>query len=160
MEVNKQMEKFVVEKNIVELYQHLLDRWNHRDAYGMSALFADAGSLVGFDGTFINRRGPIEAYLSEVFAKQPTPAFVWKVREIRSFGNDTALLLGEAGMVPPEAKDIDPVLNTFQTLVAVREEKKWKIELFQISPATFHGRLEEAEKLSRELRELLKTSRP
>lgn len=155
------MEKFVVEKNIVELYEHLLERWNHRDAYGMASLFGDAGSLVGFEGSFINRRGPIEAYLAEVFAKQPTPAFVWKVQEIRSFGNDTALLLGEAGMVPPEVKDIDPVLNTFQTLLAARgEDKKWKIELFQISPATFHGRPAEAEKLSRELREHLKSAKP
>ncbi len=135
MEVNKQMEKFVVEKNIVELYQHLLDRWNHRDSYGMASLFTDAGNIIGFEGAFINRRGPIEAHLAGIFLKHPTGTFDWKVREIRSLGDDAALLLGEAGTIPPGGREIDPALEAFHTLLAIREEKKWKIELFQVTPA-------------------------
>ena len=60
-----------------------------------------------------------------------------------------------AGMVPPGDTDVNPQVNTHHTLVAVRRDEKWQIELFQNTPAQFHGRPELVEEMTNELRELL-----
>jgi hypothetical protein len=58
-------------------------------------------------------------------------------------------------MVPPGASDINPATNAVQSLVAVRREGVWRIALFHNTPAAFHGRPEESEKLTDELRAAL-----
>jgi hypothetical protein len=59
-------------------------------------------------------------------------------------------------MVPSGASDLDPALNAVQTLVASRRDDQWRIELFQNTPASFHGRPADSERLTRELREVLR----
>lgn len=58
-------------------------------------------------------------------------------------------------MVPEGETDINPDLNTHHTLIAIKEDKKWKIKLFQNTPAQFHGRPELVEEMSKEIRKLL-----
>jgi hypothetical protein len=59
-------------------------------------------------------------------------------------------------MVAPGASDINPALNAIQSLVAVRRDGNWQVQLFQNTPAAFHGRMAEAEALSEELRSAAK----
>jgi hypothetical protein len=58
-------------------------------------------------------------------------------------------------MVPPGQTDINPAVNTIQTLVAVKRDGTWRIALFQNTPAQFHGRPELVQQLTEELRQLL-----
>jgi hypothetical protein len=58
-------------------------------------------------------------------------------------------------MVPPEQRNLNPDVNAIQTLVAVQESDGWRIALLQNTPAQYHGRPEEVEALTAELRELL-----
>jgi uncharacterized protein (TIGR02246 family) len=146
------------QEEVRALYRRLIGRWNHRDASGMAALFADDGSQVGFDGSTINGRIEIEAHLAPIFADHPAPPFIWKVREVRSLGESAALLRAIVGMVPPGSLDINPALNAVQTLVAARVDGHWRVVLFQNTPAAFHGRPEEAQAFSAELRALLQTA--
>jgi uncharacterized protein (TIGR02246 family) len=118
-------------------------------------MFAEDGSLVGFDGSPIDGRGEIEGHLAPIFADHPTAAYVGKVREVRSLATDVALLRAVAGMVPPGASDLKPELNAVQTLVAVRRDGRWQIAMYHNTPAAFHGRPEAVEALTNELRELL-----
>jgi uncharacterized protein (TIGR02246 family) len=143
------------QEEIRALYKRLIGRWNHRDAVGMAALFTDDGSQVGFDGSTVNGRPEIEAHLAPIFANHPTPPFICKVREVRRLGETAALLRAIVGMVPPGSVDIDPALNAIQILVAERVDGQWRVALFQNTPAAFHGRPEEAQSLSAELRKLL-----
>jgi uncharacterized protein (TIGR02246 family) len=137
------------------LYFQLLDRWNHRDAAGMAALFAADGHLIGFDGSMANRSAEIEAHLSPIFAHHPTATFIAKVRGVRPLGQGAALLRAVAGMVPPGQSDINPAVNAIQSLVAARHDGQWRIELFQNTPAAFHGRPELSAALTEELGNLL-----
>ena len=137
------------------LYQQLLDSWNKRHAGEMAALFAEDGNLIGFDGSQVNGRAEIEAHLSPIFAVHPTSAYIGKVREMRLLAPEVALLRAVAGMVPPGGADINPAVNAIQTLVTVKREGKWRIALFQNTPAQFHGRPELAQQLTEELRQLL-----
>ena len=58
--------------------------------------------------------------------------------------------------IPPGENDLDPALHTVHTLVAVDEGRgRWRISLFQSTPAAFHGFPEERERLAEELRGLL-----
>jgi uncharacterized protein (TIGR02246 family) len=60
-----------------------------------------------------------------------------------------------AGLVPAGKSDLNPQLNAIQTLVAKREDGGWRILQFQNTPAQFHGRPEDAEALTNELRALV-----
>jgi uncharacterized protein (TIGR02246 family) len=138
------------------LYFQLLDRWNHRDATGMATHFSPDGNLIGFDGSVANGQAEIEAHLRPIFAHHPTGTFIAKVRSVRLLGPGVALLRAVAGMVPPGQSDIHPAVNAIQSLVAARRDGPWRIELFQNTPAAFHGRPELSEALSAELRSALR----
>jgi uncharacterized protein (TIGR02246 family) len=136
-------------------YFGLLDDWNRQNAPAMAGRFAERGSLVGFDGSAIDGRACIEAHLTPIFAQHPTPLFVGKVREVRRMANGQTLLLRAiAGMWPRGASDLKPELNAVQTMVLSLCDGAYRIEMFQTTPAAFHGRPEEVDKMSAELRGL------
>ncbi len=57
--------------------------------------------------------------------------------------------------------DIRPELNAVQTLVAVKHgNDRWKIAIYQNTPAAFHGRPELGEQLTEELRQVLQQHGP
>ena len=138
-----------------ELYAALLDCWNRRDAAGMAALFAPEGAIVGFDGSQAATPAAIEGHLTPIFTSHPTPAYVAKVRGVRALGPDVALLQAVAGLVPPGRNDINPTINAVQTMLASRDGGRWRIELFQNTPAALHGQPEAAAALTEELRQVL-----
>ncbi|RLL48430.1 SgcJ/EcaC family oxidoreductase [Oceanobacillus piezotolerans] len=144
------------QNEIQNLYQTLIDAWNRRDAQGMSELFAEHGVQIGFDGSKLIGQEDILSHLKPIFADHPTAPFVTKVKDIRPLGSDAAILHAIAGMVPPGKSDIEPSVNAHQTLVAVKKNYGWSIELFQNTPAQFHGRPELVEEMTEELRQLLK----
>jgi uncharacterized protein (TIGR02246 family) len=140
------------EQAIRELYHALIDRWNGGDANGMAALLAPNGNVVGFDGSQMNGRAEMAATLGKIFADHATAAYISIVREVRFVSDDVAILRAVAGMVPPGKSDINPAVNAVQSVVAVREGGEWRIALFHNTPAAYHGRPEESEALTNELR--------
>ncbi|HEV8579721.1 MAG TPA: SgcJ/EcaC family oxidoreductase [Thermoanaerobaculia bacterium] len=137
------------------LYRDLLDAWNRRSARDMAALFEKDGNAVGFDGSPMNGRAQIETEVGQVFRDHPTAAYVGKVREVRFLTPDVAILRAVAGMVPPGQSELNPAVNAIQSLVTARRDGRWRIALFQNTPAQFHGRPELARQLTEELRQLL-----
>ncbi len=140
------------ENEVRELYERLLAAWNRRSAADYAALFAADGNLVGFDGSPIDGRAEIEAHLASIFSHHPTAAYVSVVREVRMLSPDVVLLRAVVGMIPPGQSDLNPDANAVQTLVAARRDGRWRIELFHNTPAAFHGRPEERQQLTDELR--------
>lgn len=136
------------------LYRQVLERWNKRDAGGYANLFAISGTIVDFDGTEIEGAVAIKEHLRSIFADHVPAAYVAKVREIREFSG-FALLRAVAGMVPPGANDLDPKLSAAQVLIAIRDGDGWQVAHFQSTPAAFHGRPDEANRLTAELRTLV-----
>ena len=144
-----------VTDEVESLYRSLLDRWNQRDAAGYGALFSEDGSLVGFDGSCVESAASISEHLRSIFADHRPATYVAKVREIRRLDSGVVLLRSVAGLVPPDGSDINPEVNAVQVLVAVLRDDGWRIAHFQNTPAAFHGRPEEAEALTAELRAVL-----
>jgi uncharacterized protein (TIGR02246 family) len=143
------------ESEVRALYWQILACWNKRSAEEMAVLFAEDGNVVGFDGSPLNGRAEIQTEMSRIFAEHQTAAYVGKIREVRFLSAEVALLRAVAGMVPPGQTDIYPAVNTIQTLVAVARDGVWRIDLYQNTPAQFHGRPELAQQLTEELRQLL-----
>ena len=143
------------ETQINALYQQLLDGWNRRNAHDFAALCAEDGNLVGFDGSQINGRAEIESQMGQIFADHQTASYVGKVREVRLLTPEVALLRAVVGMVLPGQSDLNPAVNSIQSLVAVKYAGTWRIALFQNTPAQFHGRPELVQQLTEELRQLL-----
>ena len=143
------------------LHQELLERWNERDAAGYGALFTDDGSLVGFDGSCVESGTAITESLQAIFDDHTPATYVAKVREVRELGPGVVLLRAVVGMVPPGADDINPDTNAVQGLVAVETSDGWRVAHFANTPAAFHGRRDEAEALTAELRAVrVGTERP
>src|SRR5947208_12861637 len=140
------------------LYQDLLDCWNRRAASDYAGLFSDEGNIVGFDGSQVNGRAAIAVHLTEIFANHQTAAYVGKVREVRLLSPDVALLRAVVGMVPPGQSDVNPAVNAIQSLVAVKRDGRWQVELFHNTPAAFHGQPELSASLTEELRQVLRAS--
>lgn len=141
-----------MEQTLGKLYGQLLTSWNSRDADAFAALFADDGNVVGFDGSQVDGRPAIAAHLRAIFADHLTAAYVGIVREVRLLAPDVALLRAVAGMVPPGQADINPAVNTIQSLIATQRDGVWRIVLYQNTPAQFHGRPELVAQLTEELR--------
>ncbi len=142
-------------EEVSALYHALLDAWNRHDAVGYAALFAEDGYAVGFDGSEMKGHREIEEALSAIFADHETGRYVGKVRDERIVAGAVALLRAVAGLVPAGKSDLNPELNAIQTLVAKREDGGWQILQFQNTPAQLHGRPEDAEALTNELRALV-----
>lgn len=141
------------------LYQQLLEAWNARDAAAFAALFADDGSVVGFDGSQMNGRAEIGSALEGIFRSHPTASYVAKVREIRSLGADVTVVRSVVGMVPPGKAELNPAVNAVQSVVLAGRGADLRIALLHNTPAAFHGRPELAEQLTRELAEALHSGR-
>lgn len=140
------------------LHWLVLDAWNNRDAEAFADLFAPDGSVVGFDGTMVNGRDEIESHLERIFGDHEVARYVRKVREVRSLTPSCALLRAVVGMVPPGKSDLDPATNAVQSLVVVESDGHWWIALLHNTPAAFHDRPEEVERLTDELRAELQTA--
>lgn len=141
---------------IENLYQTLIAAWNTRDAQVMADQFAEQGVQIGFDGSKVIGQKEILSHLKPIFEQHPTAPFVTKVKDIRLLGIDVAILHAIAGMIPPGKTDIEPKVNALQTLIAVKKEDDWRVELFQNTPAQFHGRPELVEEMTNELQQLLR----
>jgi uncharacterized protein (TIGR02246 family) len=139
---------------VESLYFALLDAWNRRDAAGMAALYAEDGVQIGFDGSRADGAAHVRAHLEPIFRDHPTALFVAKVRDCRPVGADAALLTAVAGMIPPGEDRIKPERNVVQTLVASRRGGEWRVELFQNTPAAWHGRDADRDALTAELQSL------
>jgi len=143
------------EIEVRRLYQQLLDSWNRRDADAFASSFAEDAHVIGFDGSQMAGQAEISSTLRQIFADHPTGTYVSKVRDVRLLSPGVALLRAVVGMVPHGRSDIEPALNAHQTLVAIRQDDRWRITLFQNTPAQFHGRLDLVQQLTEELRQLL-----
>ena len=86
------------------LYRQLINSWNEYNSDAYAALFADGGSIVGFDGSQANGRQEIHDHLSAIFADHQPAKFITIVREVRLLSPTVGLLRAVAGMIPPEKK--------------------------------------------------------
>jgi uncharacterized protein (TIGR02246 family) len=145
--------------DIQTLHREILSSWNDRDAAAYARFFADDASVIGFDGSEMNGRVQIEQSLAQIFSDHSTGAYVTKIRQVRYLSPDVAVLRAVAGIVPAGRADLNPELNAVQTLVAVKRDGQWIATIFQNTPAAYHGRPEQHEQLTQELREALHSLR-
>ena len=137
-----------------DLYADILRGWNDRSAKGFAEAFSRRASLVGFDGSQVDGQEEIETHLSRIFGDHVPAKYVGKVREVRMLGQEVVLLRAVAGMTPPNESRLNPALNTIHTLIAARHGDRYLVELFQSTPAAFHGRQADSERLTAELQQL------
>jgi uncharacterized protein (TIGR02246 family) len=137
-----------------DLYARLLQAWNQRNAEDYAALFADDGTLIGFDGGQVSGEQVLD-HVQTIFGDHPTATYVAKVREVRPLGTDVTMLRAIVGMVPPGQSELNPATNAVQILIAEHERDGWRIVLFQNTPAQHHGRPDLIDEHTAELRQLL-----
>ena len=137
---------------VEELYASLMSAWNKRDAKAFEDLFIVDGDVVGFDGSELHGRGAIGEHLAQIFADHPTAPYVYRITGVTQVSTDVAILRAIAGMTPPGQRKIDPKLNAVHRMVAVHRGGAYRIALFQNTPAQLHGRPQDVEKMTADLR--------
>jgi uncharacterized protein (TIGR02246 family) len=153
--MNSQTLNSADEAAVSALYLRLLNCWNRRCADDFAYLFADDGSVVGFDGSQTRGQSEISEHLRQIFADHQTAAYIGKIKEVRFLTRNAGILQAVVGMIPRGQSRLNPATNAIQSLVAEKRNGKWRIAHFQNTPAQFHGRPELAEALTDELRLLL-----
>ena len=143
------------ESEVQELYRRMLDGWNRHSAGDFAATFAPDGVSLGFDGSQMIGQAEIAATLQQIFTDHLTAPYVSIVRDVRLLSPEVAVLRAIVGMVPPGQTDINPAVNSLQSVVAVRRDGTWSIALLQTTPAQFHGRPELVQQMTEELQQLL-----
>lgn len=146
------MDKAALER----LHTDLLTAWNEQDSTKIASFFTERGISIGFDGSQYEGSHEIDSEIGMIFKHHQTANYVWKVKEVRFLGLDVAILRAIVGMIPPGQTAINPAANAIQTVVAIKQNGIWKIDLFQNTPAQFHGRPDRVEELTSELSELIK----
>jgi uncharacterized protein (TIGR02246 family) len=140
------------ETAVAELYSALIAGWNDRDARAFASVFADDGSVIGFDGTDPNGRATIEREQQAIFADHTPARYVAKVRSIELLAPTVALLRAVVGMILPEESDLKPERNAHQTLLARKDSDESRVVLFQNTPVAYDGRPQLVQALTDELR--------
>ncbi len=77
------------------------------------------------------------------------------MHEVRLLAPEAVLLRAVAGMVPPGQLRLNPAVNAVQALIARKAGATWRVELFQSTPAAFHGRPDAVAALTEELEQEL-----
>lgn len=139
------------ETQIEQLYREMIEGWNQRDSKKMAAAFDDDGLIIGFDGTLHRGAKDIEESVGQIFRDHPTPPYLTKIKSVRFLSPDVAQLEAMAGMIPPHKTELDPKLNAFQIMTAVRRSRQWFIAHFQNTPAQLHGRPEAVVAMTQEI---------
>src|SRR5215475_5511179 len=147
--------RHLAETEVRALYRQIINSWNRRSANAIGELFADGGAVIQCDGLELRGRDEIVSGHKQLFEDHHTGAFVGKVRSVTFLDSEAAVLRATAGMVMPGQNDFDSRLNAIQTLVAARHDGRWRVVLFQNTPAQFKDRPEEAAALADELRRQL-----
>jgi uncharacterized protein (TIGR02246 family) len=134
-------ERHVVERSDIEdLYGRLLDAWNQRNAVAMADCFSPNATMIGFDGSTEVGTDAIAAHLAPIFRDHPTAAYVHIVEDVTELAPGVSMLRASVGMVPPGKTQLNSAANAIQCCVARQGDDGWKVELFQNTPAAFHGR--------------------
>ena len=129
------------DKNTIQdLYFAYLKAWNNRDAKAIAALTTADCLIIGFDGSTMHSSAEVENTIGQIFKDHPTSAYVALIQDVRFLTEDIAILNSNAGMIPPGQNSIKPDVNAIQVLTAACQSGEWKIEIFQNTPAAFHGR--------------------
>jgi uncharacterized protein (TIGR02246 family) len=141
-------------------YFDLLAAWNRRSADDFAAQFADDGEVVGFDGSETKGRATIVTEMQRIFMDHETGEYVGKIKEIRVLTPHMGLIRAVAGVIPAGADELNPALNSIQSVVLQKSGDRWQILLYQNTPGQFHGRPELVKKLTDELRQVRDKKEP
>ena len=125
-------EKTADEAAVRDLYQELMDGWNRGSGDAFAAAFTDDGDLVAFDGTHFKGREEIAPFHRELFERwMKGTRLVGEVKDVRFLSPDVALMHAIGGTVMRGKSEPSPERDSIQTLVAVRQDDKWRLAAFQ-----------------------------
>ena len=105
----------------------------------------------------MNGRPEIVETLQAIFKDHRTAAYIAKVREVRGLGANVVLLRAVVGMTSPGSTELNPAVNAIQSVVLTGQGTSLRVALLHNTPAAFHGRPELAERLTRELTDVLRS---
>ena len=119
------------EAAVRDLYQQLMDGWNHGSGEEFAAPFAEDGDLVAFDGThFKGRREIIRFHQPLLQTHLKGTRLVGRVTRVRFLSPEVALMHALGGTVLRRKSSPSPERDSIQTLVAMIRSGEWCLVAF------------------------------
>jgi uncharacterized protein (TIGR02246 family) len=119
------------ETSVRELYERLMDAWNHGDGAAFAAVFAEDGDLVAFDGTHLRGRAQIHASHQELFDRwMKGTRLVGSVEHVRFVAPEVAVMHALGNTIARRRSRPARERASIQTLVAVRTADGWRLAAF------------------------------
>jgi uncharacterized protein (TIGR02246 family) len=113
-------------------FQHLLQAWARGDADAYAGFFTPDAEYVGFDGSRTVGRDAIARSHRPLFERWLRGTrLVGKVARIQFLGPDVAVVHATGSTIFSGEDRPRPSRDSIQTLVAVREEGRWRFAAFQ-----------------------------
>ena len=120
------------EEAIRGLYRELMDGWNRGSGDAFADAFTHDGDLVAFDGTHFKGREEIAPFHQQLFEKWlKGTRLVGRVEDVRFLGPDVALMHAVGSTVMRGKSEPSPERDSLQTLVATKEDGRWRLAAFQ-----------------------------
>lgn len=112
--------------------QRTLDAWARNDASGVAAVFARDTEFVVGDGTYLNGRSELRAYMQPAFAGPlkgtRTTATVVSVRFLK---RDVAVMHTRGGILFPGETEVPPERRGVQVWVVTEHRGAWLVSAYQ-----------------------------
>ena len=114
------------------LYQQAIDGWNAGSGERFAAPFIEDGDFVAFDGVHFRGREQIAAFHQKLFDKwMKGSRLVGGVEEVHFVSPDVAVMLAVGNTVMRGKTRPARERASIQTLVAVRDQRAWRLAAFQ-----------------------------
>jgi len=112
--------------------QQIVDGWNRGDGHAVASVYAEDGVLVAGHGVVTRGRAQIASYHEALFANAiKGTRLTATVISIRFLDETTAILQTEGGILWPGESTLARGNRGIQSFVAVKQDNKWRVVLFQ-----------------------------
>ena len=139
------------EKNVINVYQNLIDNWNDCKPDDFALLFSKHANLIGFHDNPIIGKDEIRFHLRQFFNANFSEKFIARIKEVRIIVPGVTILRAVAGFVEPGKPEYSQEFNFLQTMVAEKNDQFWNIALFHMCWGHSHNKLELVKSFTKEL---------
>lgn len=118
------------------LFKELQAAWLNRNGRNFAACFANDGTLIAFDGTYVKGKSEIYRYVQELFRVEQDLLYQSVPVELKRLTPTIVLFRCHTGKIRRETNRIRDERMAHLTLL-LQKKAVWEIVLMQYTPASF-----------------------
>lgn len=123
-------------KEAEQLFTKVRKAWHEGNARNFATCFANDGTLIAFDGTFVKGKQAIFTYAQRLFAAEEDQTYQSVLVETQLLTANVVLMRCHTGKIKRETGRISRERLAYLTLI-MQKKAVWEVVLMQYTPAHF-----------------------